>query len=118
MQAFKVEMEHGGSFYFCSLECALKHNFGAAHGQFVLERDYPRQEPCANCDIFLNDTTRSFTHSVHCGQHDRDARILAESNIELLNALETLFDITPFATNDKDAEIRVRIRALIRKTIA
>ena len=37
---------------------------------------------------------------------------------ELIEALETLFDITPYATNDKDAEIRVRVRALIRKAKA
>ena len=33
----------------------------------------------------------------------------------LLEALEILFDITPFAANDKDAEIRVRVRAVINK---
>jgi hypothetical protein len=34
---------------------------------------------------------------------------------ELLDALETIFDITPFATNSKDAEIRMRVRAVIAK---
>jgi hypothetical protein len=88
MQAFRVETAKGDSFFYCSMTCATKHNFGITEGAWLMQDEYDDAEFCANCEIFLDDQRRSVSvlmgRGVPCGQPARDAKILAESNIELL----------------------------------
>lgn len=92
MQAFRVQTDDGSSFYFCSITCATKHSYGIPDGVWLMQDEYDDSEFCANCEIFLDDARRSVSvlmgRGYQCGQRERDAKLLADSNIELLAALE------------------------------
>lgn len=121
MQAFRVQTDDGSSFYFCSITCATKHSYGIPDGVWLMQDEYDDSEFCANCEIFLDDARRSISvllgRGYPCGQRERDAKILAKSNVGLLDACRHAYtDINALLACLFEGQLSPTIRTQLKKT--